>query len=302
MDVSESHLEKALEEYNDKVNRLESEGPSTELLEALINRGSVLFLLEYFTSATEDLDSAVEIMGQLEQEGVPVDTGTFVKAHSTLAQIDMRQGADPCPEYRIAATKLFDLTEESHHFDFRSIMTLCLDASEDLLDYHDGATADKYIDKGLSLIENRKDAWSMNRYAELLSIKAETFMRRNENQFALPLYSVAISICTELYNEQKLEDLSVLVCALISKTDCERDLMMNEDYLRDMKIAAEYLEKMYSENNLPRPDLLIELHERISRQLMSKGNIQEAEKHLMRVLQIGIDGAEDYIRNHGRPN
>ena len=302
MDASETHLERALEEYNDKVNRLESDGPSIELLEALINRGSVLFLLEYYTSAREDIESAIELMDVLESEGKNINEGSFVKAHCTLAQIRLYQGEDPSSEYRIASTRLASLNEESNHFDFRSIMNLCLDASEDLLDYKDNETADRYIDKGLSLIGSKKDPWSMNRNAELLSIKAETYMRRNENEYALPLYNVAISICTELYNKQELEDLSVLVCALISKTDCERELMMTEDYLRDMTIAADYLEKMYSENNLPRPDLLVELHEGISRQLMSKGNIQEAEKHLMRVLQIGIDGAEDYIRNHGRPS
>ena len=161
MDVSESHLEKALEEYNDKVNKLESEGPSEELLEAYVNRGSVLNLLEFYTSALEDMESACELIDILEKGGIQIDAGTFIKVHAVIAQIQRYHGDNPSEEYRIAATRLSELNENSHHFEFRSIMDLCQFASEDLLDFNDSKTADIYIDRALALIENKKHMFSL---------------------------------------------------------------------------------------------------------------------------------------------
>ena len=45
MRTSDAHLEEALNEYNNKVNRLETEGPAEDLLEALVNRSTVLMLM-----------------------------------------------------------------------------------------------------------------------------------------------------------------------------------------------------------------------------------------------------------------
>ena len=56
MDTSDIHLESALDEYNQKVYDLESTGSeSEELLEAYVNRGCVLYMMEYRTSAMDDL-------------------------------------------------------------------------------------------------------------------------------------------------------------------------------------------------------------------------------------------------------
>ena len=70
MDTSDIHLESALEEYNQKVNELESAGvESEELLEAYVNRGCVLQMMEYRTSAMEDLESASDLLDTLERQG-----------------------------------------------------------------------------------------------------------------------------------------------------------------------------------------------------------------------------------------
>ena len=45
MRASDEHLEQALKEYNDKISALEVNGTDDELLEALVNRSTILMLL-----------------------------------------------------------------------------------------------------------------------------------------------------------------------------------------------------------------------------------------------------------------
>ena len=61
MEKTDSHLEASLEGLNDRVNELESAGASADLMEAYVNRGCVLSMLGYRTSALDDLESAAGI-------------------------------------------------------------------------------------------------------------------------------------------------------------------------------------------------------------------------------------------------
>ena len=70
MRTSDEHLEEALTEYNDKVNRLETEGSADELLEALVNRSTILMLMDSRVSSLDDLEEAMEIMEEMEEDGI----------------------------------------------------------------------------------------------------------------------------------------------------------------------------------------------------------------------------------------
>ena len=65
MRTSDTHLEEALQEYNDKVNALEAEGGTEELLEALVNRSTVLMLMGSYVSSLDDLEEAMDIMDEM---------------------------------------------------------------------------------------------------------------------------------------------------------------------------------------------------------------------------------------------
>ena len=69
MRLSDEHLEEALNEYNDKVNRLETEGSADELLEALVNRSTILMLMDSRVSSLDDLEEAMEIMEEMAEGG-----------------------------------------------------------------------------------------------------------------------------------------------------------------------------------------------------------------------------------------
>ena len=87
MDASDAHLESVLEELNERVNELEGNGSPEELMEAYVNRGNVLMMLGYRTSALDDLISADDVAKEIESAGTEIDAGTFVKIHTTMGHI-----------------------------------------------------------------------------------------------------------------------------------------------------------------------------------------------------------------------
>ena len=57
----DDHLEATLQLCNDRINQLEgSECSDGEMLDALINRGSVLCMMEYYVSALSDFNDAAD--------------------------------------------------------------------------------------------------------------------------------------------------------------------------------------------------------------------------------------------------
>ena len=64
MRSSDAHLEKALDEYNSKVSELEDGNDMPALLDAYINRGCVLSMLDSTVSAISDFDSAIDIIDE----------------------------------------------------------------------------------------------------------------------------------------------------------------------------------------------------------------------------------------------
>ena len=84
---SDEHLDVALEEYNAKVSRLEDEGPVSELLEALINRGTILLMMESTIAALSDFDDAIEIIEDEEDMGNRIDAGLYIRAYERRGNI-----------------------------------------------------------------------------------------------------------------------------------------------------------------------------------------------------------------------
>ena len=68
-------------------------------------------------------------------------------------------------------------------------------------------------------------------------------------------------------------------------------------YISDIELAINLLEEMEKSNRLSDVDVLINLHHDAASFLMSKGRMEEAEKHLIHAVSMGVNGAKDYIRN-----
>lgn len=233
MNNSDLHLERALEEYNQKVNDLESLGCSEDLMEAYVNRGCVLCMMEYRTSAMDDLESACEVLAELESQGYEADIGTFVRIHATMAGILFDQEADCTGEYALVTGRLGALTPGSRHFDRRSIVRMCIDACKNLIDSEASDMILPFVDKGMSML-NGHDAWSENRRVELLGLHAEGMTDMGDAAEAVELYSQAIDAAMELMDRGQLEDPEELVMSLVMRADAQADIGLPEAYVADM--------------------------------------------------------------------
>ena len=298
MDASDMHLENALGEYNDKVNELEPLGESEELLEAYVNRGCILYMMEYRTSAMEDLATAADLIDSLETSGLVVDSGTFVKTYTSMASILFDQDSDPVEAYDKAATRLSNLGDPPRHFDHRSIVRMCIEACENLIDSEYPEDVEPFLDKGMSMVDGRADSWSMNRMLELLNLEGEAWNDRNDPQAAIESYAKAVDTGTELLERGALEDTEELIMSFVSKAECEQGLDLTDMYLADMNAAITLLEQLDQFHRLDDPEVLVSLHHDVASVLMKAGRIEEAEKHLVKAMKVGIRGAEDYINMH----
>ncbi len=297
MDISEIHLEKALDDYNSKVNRLEMEGDSPELVEAYVNRGCILYMLGYMTSAMEDLASASELIDSFESIGVYIDIGTYIKAHATMGAILFEQNSDPSEEYSKAIARLPKLRVDSRHFDKAGIIRMCIESAENLLDKGCPDDSLEFLDKALIILENSDDRWSGNRKLELYTLKGECHLAKQDFSAAIDSYSDAIYIGTDLLDNSQIEDMEELVVPIISRSQCESEMGMDEMYFNDLELAINLLEEMVKANKLSDTEVLVSLHQEAASYLMGKGKMGEAEKHLLHAVSMGVNGAKEYLRD-----
>lgn len=300
MDTSDIHLESALDEYNQKVYDLESTGSeSEELLEAYVNRGCVLYMMEYRTSAMDDLESASEVLENLQKQGYEADVGTFVRIHATMASILFDQESDCTGEYELVSRRLGELDAHSRHFDRRSIVNLCIDACKNLIDSEASDMALPFVEKGLSIVQGHPDPWSRNRTVELLDLHAEAMTDLSETSEAVELYSQSIDLAMELMDRGQLEDPEELIMAFVMRAEGETDLGLMEPYIKDMESAITILEHMMEFNRMPDPEVLVSLHHDVAGALMKVGRVKDAEKHLMSAMRIGVQGTGDRMDLRG---
>ena len=84
---------------------------------------------------------------------------------------------------------------------------------------------------------------------------------------------------------------------IISRSQCESELGLDDMYIADLNLAIQLLEEMLKVNRLEDPEILVHMHQDIASALMSQGKVQEAEKHLVRAMTMGVNGAKDYLNN-----
>ena len=296
MRSSDSYLEKALAEFNDKVNALENSGNERELIDAYLNRGSVLSMMDSIFSAIDDFQEAIDLIKKLESEGTVLDPGYTIKAYVSRGELQSEETMkDMLDDYRVAASKLKEIGDSCRFYDRKDLIEMCIDCSGDLIDNDFCADAKPFLDKGLSLVVGAKDAYSRNRYVELNNLAGQANMDGESAETAMKYFSESVRVGRELISAGEIESEMDLVLALVYKGDVEEVLGKTDDLISDREAAIELLETMKYENRLDDEELLSNLHGETAQIYMKQGRIKDAEKHLVKQVAYNLSGSTQYL-------
>ncbi len=293
--ASDDYLERALSDFNDKVNDLEPGGYSEELLEAYVNRGSVLKMLEHYTSALEDLEAAAEMC-----EAMDADDGTYVKLYADLGELYEHFGMDAAVPLRKAASRLGRISSSSHHFDARRIVTTCIRSSEVLLDEGHAEEALQFLEKALLATESKIDPWMRNRRMEAYCLLGELYDTLEEPSKATESYGEAADIGADLMRTGNLEEAEQLAATYMAKAECELDLGMMDQFVADSDSAILLIEEMYRNGMTDSVKEATDICHNVAAEFMKLGKVNEAERYLMKAMSLTLEGAKDYIEGHGK--
>lgn len=300
MRTSTVHLEKALAEYNDKVDKLDREEPSMELLDALINRGTVLSMLDYTTSAKEDFDDAVDLIRTFEKQGIHVDPGYYVRAYVSRAELYSEdEGDSALRDYGQAAEHLNDLRPDSKYYNKKSIADMCSVAIHSLGDMDELDTARPFIDKGLEITSDEDSDYFKNIRLDLLNYSGYAFTLEGNDKAASETFASASELAAELHGRSELDNPEDLVFAFASKADADKKLKGVDTYLSEMENLLSIIDCMVNEGASIDDDIISLLHGDIAKEYMGKGEIALAEKHLMRKMSLELVGSDQYMKENG---
>ncbi len=293
--ASDDYLERALSEYNDKVNDLEAEGDSEELLEAYVNRGCVLKMLEHYTSSIEDLESAAEIADR-----IGTDDGTYVKMYTALGELYQHFGRDTAEPLVKAASRLGKINSSSHHFDARRVVTTCIRSAEVLLDDGYSEEAQPFLEKALSATESRMDPWMRNRRMEAYDLMGEMYDIQEEPAKAAEYYMEATDLGMDLMKTGSLEDTEQLAATFMAKAECDLDMGMMDQFVSDSDYAIFLIEEMHKNGMIDSVKEATDICHNVAAEFMKIGKVDEAEKYLMKAMSLTLEGAKQYIEGKGK--
>ena len=300
--MSDEHLEEALAEYNDKVNRLEAEGSAEELLEALVNRSTVLMLMDSRVSSLDDLEEAMEIMEEMEQNGRIPNAGTYVKVFENHGHLCCEDDDEMMhDDYLRIIPKLSLLNATTRHYDRKSLVNMSLECAKELIDADYSEDSLPFLEKGLLFLGSSNDDWTLNRRAEMYSLMGEAHHDMGVYDHALDEFGKSIDIASELFISERLdEDMMVsFVYSFVLKGDIEDRNGDREGSINDYESAADVLDQLEAEGRSFDRDLLLDMHKTLSRLLMESGNIERAETHLMKAMKLEMPNVNNAMNNIG---
>lgn len=292
MRKSEGYLEEALKEYNAKVDEYDENGTVEQRLEAYLNRGSILSMMDSYVSALTDFDEAVEIIQLMESVGDNSDPGTYVKTYVSRGELQMSDGADGMVEdYAMAAKRLDELKPTSRHYDEKSIIVMCISCCENLIDEDFPGNIKPFFDKAEIMLFSKNGVWHRNRYVEALNLMGQADQNMKRYAESLEHLNRSISLAQELMKEEALDDETALVFALTLRGDIKIKDGLLEEALRDREASIAILEVLLSYNRPETKELLMQLHRETSSLLIEMNETEEAEKHLLRALELNVSEA-----------
>ena len=293
---SDDHLEEALREYNERIERLETEGSVSDLLEAYINRGTVFMLMESYISADGDFEDAIDIIEDEEAAGNPVDVGLYIRAYESRGQ--MNRGSDDLvmlSDYRKIASRLPELDTSTRYFQLKDIVRLCTGCAEDLMDESHWNDALPFVEKGIEIISGKLGVWEDNRRADLYSLRAEIADSTGRPADSEKDYSRSIDIESFLDREGGLEDRYRLVLDYIARGEVRSDAGDDDGALSDHLAACTMLEEMVEDGRSDDRKLLADLCQAIASMYMEKGMLPESQKYLVKGLRYGAPAVDHAI-------
>ncbi len=297
---SDEHLDTALSEYNAKIAKLEDSGPVSDLLEALINRGSIFLMMESSISALSDFDEAIDIIEDEILSGNDVDTGLYVRAFEGRGRILC--GGEPArmaEDYRRIAERLGDLNIHTRYFDLKSIVQLCCGCADDLIESGLHAQAEPFIHKALDVLGSRMGDWEDNRRSDCHALLGEIYEEAGKVSDAIREYGRAIDIESYLSERNLIEDRMHLVSDLTARADMKSKAGDSSGSISDMVRATDVLEGMLSTGQCHDPKIMVDLCQTIASQYMEQGNVQESERFLLKAVKHGLPNVEDAMNRLG---
>lgn len=300
MRTSTVHLEKALAEFNSKVDDLSRKDASIELLDALINRGAVLSMLDYITSAKEDFDDAILLIKTFEKDGVEIDPGYYVRAYAARADLyGEGEEESALEDYRSAAQHLAGLHPGSKYYDKKTIADLCSIATRSIGDLEQLSEARPFIDKGLEVTAGEDTLFFRNIRLGLLNYSGYAALLDKDYKTASDTFATSCTLAADLYSNSELDDPEDLVFAFASKADADKELFGADRYLAEMENTLGLIDEMTGDGVSIDEEIITTLHGEIAKEYMEKGDIAVAEKHLMRKMSMELVGSAQYMKENG---
>ena len=302
MRSSDEHLEEALAEYNDKVNSLELDGRPEELLEALVNRSTILMLMGSYVSSMTDLEDAMELMEEMNQDGIIPNLGTYVKVYENHGHMCCEDDPEMMlDDYLRIIPKLIALNAATRHYDRKSLVNMCLECSKELIDSDFSENSLPFLEKGLIFLGPSNDDWTLNRRAEMYSLMGEAHHDMGVYDDALSEFTRSIDIASELYLSNRIDDdmLVSFVYSFVLKGDIEDRNGNRVESIDDYESAADILDQLENEGRTFDKDLLLDMHRTLSRLLMEAGNIERAETHLVKAMKMEVPNVDIAIKKIG---
>lgn len=301
---SDDHLDVALSEYNAKIAQLEENGPVSDLLEALINRGTILLMMESSISALSDFDEAIDIIEDEIAAGNDVDTGLYIRAYEGRGRIlCMGEPARMSEDYRRIQERLDDLTIHTRYFDLKTVVLMCCGCADDLIEAGLHGQAEPFIRKALDVLGSRMGDWEDNRRADCHALLAEIYENQGRTAEALKEYSAAVDIELYLSDRNLIEDRMHLVSDLTARAEMRSETGDDDGCLDDMVKACGILEDMIQTGQCHDDKLLVDLCQTIASVLMEKGRVSDSERYLLKAVKHGLPNMDRAIDNLGlRPS
>lgn len=289
------YLDSMLEEYNEKVNSLEG-ADAARRMEAFVNRGCVLVMMGYHTSAMDDFETVISLAEEIEESGGVPERDTVFKALTTMGIALYAEEQEFLPALESAADLVSDLGRNVRHFDRRSMTRTCLDCADALMDEEAYEPAEKFLKRVLEDTGGAIDDWSRNRHAEALLMSAECLEMSGDADGAINVYTEAIEECKVLMMNEGLNNMDTLINSYMGRALCHSSLDEQDEYISDLIAGSEVMHAMRQEGRSYDPDTEAEINNLIARELTAMGREKEAEMYILRSMTIGLEesaGIED---------
>jgi len=288
MQSSDAHLERALSEYNERINTLEYGPVSVELVDALQKRGKVLSLMGYGTSAAEDFTDAFEYLEELlGQEPVPAEL--CIRVYAAYGSIFCDSEPETmCSIYHKIVECIPDLRDPV------PCARICLRCAEDLYEIDETGDCDALLKVALSS-KASDDINGRNVYFDALRISGYLAMDIKQYQRAASYLNDAARTGASLLDDHGLYDATDYAYVLVDLSGCLMEIGDRESARIYLDTIDSLLEDKQFTDRIDGEELS-EIHGLVGKSLMELGDVSKAEIHLLRQAAYSLGGNDSMLK------